>query len=67
MAKHPSSTSPFKVMEEEAYHAFLEWPVWLVLREKELAAYLNDAANRPQADQRAAQSARGPAQLSSEK
>jgi hypothetical protein len=58
MVKQPS-TSPFKVMEEEAYHAFLEWPVWLVLREKELAAYL--AANRPQADQgtpaRAGQSA----------
>ena len=44
MAK-PSSTSPFKAMEEEACHAFLEWPVWLVLREKELAAYL--AADRP--------------------
>ncbi len=36
MAKQ-SSTSPFKIMEEEAYHACLEWPVWLVLREKELA------------------------------
>jgi hypothetical protein len=50
-----SSTSPFKVMEEEAYHAFLEWPVWLVLREKELAAYLDDTAARPQTDQRAAE------------
>ena len=55
MAKHPS-THPFQVMEEEAQHAFLEWPVWLVLREKELAAYL--AADRPQTDPRAAQSAR---------
>jgi hypothetical protein len=64
VAKQPS-TSPFKVMEEEAYHAFLEWPVWLVLREKELAAYL--AANRPQADPRATQSAGGPAQPDSEK
>lgn len=51
MAK-PSSTSPFKAMEEEACHAFLEWPVWLVLREKELAAYL--AADRPQTNPRAA-------------
>jgi hypothetical protein len=42
------STSPFKAMEEEAYQAFLEWPIWLVLREKELAAYLGDA--RPPAD-----------------
>jgi len=55
MSKQPS-TSPFKVMEEEVYHAFLEWPVWLVLREKELAAYL--AADRPQTDPRAASGAR---------
>jgi hypothetical protein len=60
VAKHTPSTGPFKVMEEEAYHAFLEWPLWLVLREKELAAYR--AADRPQADPRAAQSARGSAQ-----
>jgi len=63
MAKQPS-TSPFKVMEEEAYHAFLEWPVWLVLREKELVAYL--AAHRPQADPRAAQGARAAAQSDKE-
>ena len=55
MAKHTPSTSPFKVMEEEAYHAFLEWPVWLVLREKELTAY--QATDRPQADPRAAAAA----------
>ena len=54
MAKQ-SSTSPFKAMEEEAYHAFLEWPVWLVLREKELASYL--AADRPQTNPRAAAAA----------
>src|SRR5690554_6135201 len=63
MAK-PPSTSPFKVMEEEAYHAFLEWPVWLVLREKELAAYL--AAHHPPADPRAAQGARAAAQSDKE-
>ena len=56
MTKHTPSTSPFKVMEEEAYHAFLEWPVWLVLREKELAAYLAEA--RPPAEQRGAAGAR---------
>ncbi len=64
MAKQPS-TSPFKVMEEEAYHAFLEWPVWLVLREKELAAYL--AADRPQTDPRAAASAHADRQPGKEK
>jgi len=55
MAKQPS-THPFQLKEEEAQHAFLEWPVWLVLREKELAAYL--AADRPQTDPRAASGAR---------
>ncbi len=65
MPKSIGATSPFQVMEEEAYHAFLEWPVWLVLREKELAAYLSQT--RPPADPRAAQSARGPAQSPMEK
>jgi hypothetical protein len=57
MSKNTPSSSPFKVMEEEAYHAFLEWPVWLVLREKELASHLATflAANRPQTDSRATQ------------
>ena len=41
----PPSTSPFQALEEEAYHAFLEWPLWLALREKELADYLR--ADRP--------------------
>ena len=58
MAKHTNSTSPFEAMEQEAYHAFLEWPVWLVLREKELATYLETPApNRPQTDPRAAAAA----------
>jgi hypothetical protein len=69
MSKNTPSTSPFKVMEEEAYQAFLEWPVWLVLREKELASHLAAflVANRPQADPRAASGARGAAQPNSEK
>jgi hypothetical protein len=50
MPRQPS-TSPFKAMEEEAYQAFLEWPIWLVLREKELAAYLGGTGTgRPPAD-----------------
>lgn len=32
--------SPFQALEEEAYHAFREWPIWLVLRERELDAHL---------------------------
>jgi len=33
--------SPFQALETEAYYAFREWPVWLVLRERELAAHLD--------------------------
>jgi hypothetical protein len=39
MAKAVSS-SPFQAMEEEAYHAFREWPIFLVLRQKTLDAHL---------------------------
>ncbi len=39
MSKKPV-TSPFQALEEEAYHAFREWPVWLVLRERELDTHL---------------------------
>lgn len=44
MSKKPAA-SPFQALEEEAYHAFREWPVWLVLRERGLDAHL--AAQRP--------------------
>jgi hypothetical protein len=37
----PTTASPFQALEEEAYHAFREWPIWLVLRERELAAHLD--------------------------
>ncbi len=40
-----TTASPFQALEEEAYHAFREWPVWLVLRERELDAHL--ASQRP--------------------
>jgi len=40
-----SVESPFQALEEEAYHAFREWPLWLVLRERELDAHLK--AQRP--------------------
>lgn len=33
-------THPFQALEESAYQAFREWPVWLVLRERELDAHL---------------------------
>ena len=44
MAKK-DSIHPWQHIEEQAFHAFREWPVWLVLRERELDAHL--AAQRP--------------------
>ncbi len=32
--------SPFAALEQEAYHAYREWPIWLALRERELEALL---------------------------
>ena len=29
---------PWQQIEEQAFHAFREWPLWLVLRGRELAA-----------------------------
>ncbi len=36
MAKK-DSVHPWQQIEEQAFHAFREWPLWLVLRERELA------------------------------
>jgi hypothetical protein len=38
------STNVFKEAEQQAYHAFLEWPLWLVLRDKELTAAIQAAS-----------------------
>ena len=46
MAK-PVSSSPFQAMEEEAYHAFREWPILLVMRQKELEMHLATVAATP--------------------
>ena len=45
MPKQTSDPHPFQALEESAYHAFREWPVWLVLRERELDTHL--AGSRP--------------------
>ena len=37
---NPISSTPFKAMEDEAYHSFLEWPILLVMRQKELEMHL---------------------------
>lgn len=36
--------TPFQALEEAAYHAYREWPLWLVLRERELEAHLQPQA-----------------------
>jgi hypothetical protein len=36
MAKR-DTVHPWQQIEEQAFHAFREWPLWLVLRERELA------------------------------
>jgi len=42
MPKHTTDdTHPFQALEESAYQAFREWPVWLVLRERELDTHLS--------------------------
>ena len=48
MPKHTTDdTHPFQALEESAYQAFREWPVWLVLRGRELDTHL--AGSRPAA------------------
>ncbi len=36
MAKK-NTPHPWQQIEQQAFHAFREWPLWLVLRERELA------------------------------
>ena len=37
MAKKTTNSAPWQALEEQAYHAYREWPIWLVLRAKELS------------------------------
>ena len=36
-----TAESPFQALEQEAYHAFREWPIWLALRTRELDTHLD--------------------------
>ncbi|MBE2271858.1 MAG: hypothetical protein IAE80_26730 [Anaerolinea sp.] len=47
MAKKPGE-SPFQALEEAAYLAYREWPIWLVLRQRELEAHLERARTAAQ-------------------
>ncbi len=46
MAKKPTR-EPFEDLEQQAYHAYREWHVWLMLRERELSARLNKTKPAP--------------------
>lgn len=50
MAKDNAQT--WENIEDQAYHAFREWPIWLVLRQRELAQHLEQA--KPSANTSAA-------------
>lgn len=41
------STNVFKEVEQQAYCAYLEWPLWLVLRDKELCAAIKAGSASP--------------------
>jgi hypothetical protein len=38
---------PWQQIEEQAYHAYREWPIWLVLRARELASRLTPPPSAP--------------------
>ena len=44
MAKK-DTVHPWQQIEEQAFHAFREWPLWLVLRERELANRLTQPSS----------------------
>lgn len=41
MAK--DNAQSWEKIEEQAYHAFREWPIWLLLRQQELSQHLQQA------------------------
>lgn len=47
MAKKPATQTPWIDLEQQAVDAYREWPIWLVLREKELTAQLPRVARQP--------------------
>ena len=61
MAKK-ETVHPWQQIEEQAFHAFREWPLWLVLRRRELAAQQTGsrATARPASDAGAGESTERP-------
>jgi hypothetical protein len=44
-----TASAPWQDLEQQAYHAYREWPIWLALRERELA----ERGAAPRAEKRA--------------
>ncbi|NJL54342.1 hypothetical protein HC928_03525 [bacterium] len=40
MSKHLTDTSTFQALEKDAYHAFWEWPLFLIRKIKQLEQHL---------------------------
>ncbi|MBI5930377.1 MAG: hypothetical protein HY862_13790 [Chloroflexi bacterium] len=40
MAKKMTDTTTFQVLEKDAYHAFIEWPLFLMRKLKQLEQYI---------------------------
>lgn len=41
-----ASPAPWPDLEQQAYHAYREWPLWLVLRARELQLHLRGTRDR---------------------
>jgi len=53
MPPKTTAAAPWQELETQAYHAFREWHLWLVLRERELATRSpNDRLAAGRADKR---------------
>lgn len=42
-----STAPPWQALETQAYHAYREWPIWLVLRLRELETRLAPPSSPP--------------------
>jgi hypothetical protein len=43
MAKKVTDTSTFQALEKDAYHAFIEWPLFLVRKIRQLEQHITAA------------------------
>lgn len=51
MAKKRADTTTFQELEQEAYHAFLEWPLFLVRKIRQLEQHIAAAQENLKAEQ----------------